>query len=152
MVKRALVQTGLRLESKTIDRLRHGDRGLSDEIRDRIERTFKEDQIDPVTREFRDGLINIAELLRLDFGAEWHNSTRAHQAFAAALVQRLAAYAPPPDQPSAAVEALFDQPETIGQLRERDDRRAHAYQHLEAAQKGKTGKLLRHIKGKGEKS
>ena len=145
----ALVQTGLRLEAEIFDRLRSGGRGLSDEIRDRLERTFKEDAIDPVTRELCAGLLNIAVRLRSDFGSDWHASLWAHKAFVAAIVQRLAEYAPP-ERPSLTVDALFDPPETIGRLRERDDRREHSYSGLEAAQKRRSaGKLsARHIRAK----
>jgi hypothetical protein len=148
MARQARVQTGLRLDGEVIDRLRHSERGLSDEIRDRLERTFKEDAIDAVTRELRDGLTNIAANLALDFGAQWHASPRAHEAFAAAIAQRVAAYAPPPRDGVGASD-LFgpaDPPETIGRLRERDDQRTHGYEHLGSAQKSKTARLLRHIR------
>ena len=88
--REALVQTGLRLEAEILDRLRSGGRSLSDEIRDRLERTFKEDALDPATRELRDGLLNMAAALRPDFEAEWHSSPYAHAAFAEAVMRRLA--------------------------------------------------------------
>lgn len=131
--QQARVQTGLRLEPAMIDRLRQSDRGLSDEIRDRLERTFKEDAIDAVTRELRDGLVNIAERLRADYG-EWHKSPMAYQAFNAAMIQRIAQYEPPPE-PEGAASDLFGRSDTIGRLREHDDRRSHSYPHLETAQR-----------------
>jgi hypothetical protein len=151
--REALVQTGLRLESEILNRLRSGGRGLSDEIRDRLERTFREDAIDPVTRELRDGLLSIAALLRSDFAADWHASPWAYKAFAAAIVQRLAEYEPPARPPSPSVDALFDPPETIGRLRERDDQRAHDYPQLKASKQRKTARLLsaRHLKAKKER-
>jgi hypothetical protein len=149
-----LVQTGLRLEAEILDRLRSGGRGLSDEIRDRLQRTFKEDAIDPVTRELRDGLVSIAARLHLDSGAEWYASPYAHRAFVAAIAQRVDAYAPPPEESSAAVSDLFEPPDTVGRLRERDDRRAQSYPHLEGAQKRhstrRMARAARHMKGKRE--
>jgi hypothetical protein len=134
-----LVQTGLRLEPGILERLRAG-RGISEEVRDRLQRTFAEDELDAVTRELRDGIINIVKLLGHDFGAEWHTSPAAHEALAAALAQRIAAYAPAPGAPvDAAVEMPGDPPDIIGRMRERDDRRAHAYRHLTAALKAKSG-------------
>ncbi len=121
---------------------------IAEEIRRRIDTTIASEAIDPVTRELRDGLLNIAALLRSDFAADWHTSWWAHKAFVAAIIQRLAEYQPPERQ-SAAVNALFDPPETIGRLRERDDRRTHDYPQLKAAQQRKGRRLsARHIKAK----
>jgi hypothetical protein len=132
---RSLVHVGVRVDPAIADRLRASNRGLSDEIRERLERTFKYDEIDPVTRELIEGLINIAALLRLDFWAEWHALPAAHKAFAAAVAQRLSAYAPPPGvqvDPECGIQE--DETEIIGRMRERDERRGHYYPHLHAAQ------------------
>jgi hypothetical protein len=150
---RSSVQIGVRLDPAVADRLRGSERGLSDEIRERLERTFKYDEVDPVTRELVEGLINIATLLRIDFGAEWHAWPRAYEAFAAAVAQRLAGYVPPPGvMADAASEMLSsdDLPETVGRMRERDDRRARVYQHLAAAQKRKTAGFAKHVRTKKE--
>jgi hypothetical protein len=134
-----MVQIGVRLDPAVIDRLRASEHGLSDEIRERLERTFKYDQVDPITRELVEGIINIAALLRLDFETEWHAWPPPFEAFMEAIKQRAAEYAPPldiPGDPGAAIEMLREEsPETIGRMRERDDRRAHAYKHLAEAQK-----------------
>lgn len=136
---RSMVQIGVRLDPAVIDRLRASEHGLSDEIRERLERTFKYDQVDPITRELVEGIINIAALLRLDFETEWHAWPPPFEAFMEAIKQRAAEYAPPldiPGDPGAAIEMLREEsPETIGRMRERDDRRAHAYKHLAEAQK-----------------
>jgi hypothetical protein len=138
--RRSLVHIGVRVDSSIADRLRASERGLSDEIRERLDRTFKYDAVDPVTRELLEGLINIAVLLRVDFGAEWHAWPGVYRAFAAAVAQRLSAYAPGPGMlvdPESAIQE--DELETIGRMRERDDLRAHAYSHLTAAVKAKSG-------------
>lgn len=135
-----LVQTGLRLEPGILRRLRTG-RGISEEIRDRLERTFVEDALDPVTRELRDGVVNIINALRQDYEAEWHTSPAAHEALAAALAQRIANYAPTPGAlVDAVAEMPEDPPDLIGRMRERDDRRAHTYRHLTAVLKAKRSK------------
>jgi hypothetical protein len=132
---RSLVHVGVRVDHAIADRLRASERGLSDEIRERLERTFKYDEVDPVTRELVEGLINIAALLRIDFKAEWHAWLGAYEAFAVAVAQRLSAYAPPSGM-VVDPESGFQEDETkiIGRVRERDDRRAHNYPHLKAAQ------------------
>jgi hypothetical protein len=128
------------LDPEIADRLRASEHGLSEEIRERLERTLKYDKVDPVTRELVEGLINMAALLRVDFRAEWHSWPGAYRAFAEAVAQRLSAYAPGPGMlvdPESAIQE--DELETIGRMRERDDRRAHAYRHLTTALKAKSG-------------
>jgi hypothetical protein len=125
--REALVQTGLRLEADLLKRLRGGGQSLSDEIRDRLNRTFKEDAIDPVTRELRDGLVHIAARLREDYKSEWHESSSAREAFLAAIVQRLQGYSYLAKKGPA--EKLFEpdgSPELIGRIRENDDRHLHS--------------------------
>lgn len=150
--KRPRVQTGLRLDPAILKRLRNSERGLSDEIRDRLERTFKEDALDPVTREVRDQFVLIADLLRQDYGTDWHKSYRAQRALTAAIELVLADYAPSLDSP--AVSALFgpdEPPETIGRMRARDVQRRQSYPHLEAAQKRKHARAFsRAMRGKKE--
>jgi hypothetical protein len=146
----ARVHTGVRLDAKILERLSASDRGVSDQIRERLERTFAEDDLDSVTRELRDGLVRLAARLRSDFGSDWHASPWAHKAFVAAIVQRLAGYAPP-ERPSLAVDALFDPPETIGRLRERDDQRAHDYPQLKALQQREMARLMKRAIAKKER-
>jgi hypothetical protein len=138
--RNTLIQTGLRLEPKILEKLRSG-RGVSEEIRDRLQRAFAEDELNFVTRELRDGIANIAKLLRQDFGTEWHTSRAAHEAFAAALAQRIAAYAPPAEAPIDADSEILGAPDIIGRMRERDDRGLHTsrYRYLTALLKAKSG-------------
>ena len=146
------VHTAVVLSPDVRDKLKQSERGLSEEIRERIERTFKYDEVDPVTRELVEGLINIAALLRIDFGAEWHRWPRAYEAFAAAAAQRLAGYALPQGIVTDTTSEMLtenDLPETVGRMRERDDQRAHVYRHLAAAQKRKTAGF-KHVRTKKE--
>jgi hypothetical protein len=146
------VHTAVVLSAEVRDKLKQSERGLSEEIRERIERTLKYDELDPVTRELVEGLINIAALLRIDFGAEWHRWPRAYEAFATAAAQRLAGYALPPDIVADTTSEMLtenDLPETVGRMRERDDQRAHVYRHLAAAQKRKTAGF-KHVRTKKE--
>jgi hypothetical protein len=141
------VQTGLRLDAPMFEQLRKSRRGVSDEIRHRVQRTFDEDSIDPVTRELRDGLVNLAGLLRLDFGEGWYSLPQAHAAFTAALVQRLARYKPPQLSPAPGGASdrippdVLQEPTIIGKLRETDDLRAHSYTHLAAVQAQRPAKV-----------
>jgi hypothetical protein len=119
------IQTGLRLDSAVIDRLRQSEHGLSDEIRDRLERTFKEDAIDQATRELRDFLVLIAARLRQDYRVEWHASSRAREAFSTAIAQRIEGYAYLANKRPSADEELFaprGSPKVVGSVRESDDR------------------------------
>lgn len=151
-----LKQTGLRLPTEILDRLRSGKLGLSDEIRDRLERTFKEDDSDPVTRELFAGLANIADLLRQDFNVQWHALPEAHEAFVTAVTRRLAAYKPStPDTPvssAVALDLLSVRPETAGVLREADDQRQNDRPHLKALQQRRISRLGQHIRAKQEGS
>jgi hypothetical protein len=150
--REALVQTGLRLEADLLDRLRRGGQSLSDEIRDRLNRTFKEDAIDPVTRELRDGLVHIAAKLREDYGTEWHTSASAHEAFSAAIVQRLQGYRHLANK--GAAEELFEPggpPEVIGRIRESDDQHLHSYPLLNSLARERPPKSRRPVPARFKK-
>jgi hypothetical protein len=126
--RKTLIQTGLRLEADLLGRLRGGGQSLSDEIRDRLNRTFEEDKLDVYTRELRRGLVNIAAKLREDYGAEWYESSRVREAFSVAIVQRIQAYGYLAKEGGA--KELFEphgSPEIIGRIRESDDQHLHSY-------------------------
>jgi hypothetical protein len=135
MAKEARIPTGPRLEPAIIEQLRKDGQSLPNAIRDRLDRTFKEDVVDPVTREIREQLVGLAELVRLDYGTDWHTSPRAHAAFAAGVAQLIADFTP--EFSGGASDLLFwgpdDPPETIGRLRARDEQRRKAYPMLEKA-------------------
>jgi hypothetical protein len=103
---------------------------LAEEIRRRIERTIKEDEMDPVTRELWDGLIHIAAKLREDYKAQWYESSKAREAFSTAMVRRLEGYAYLEKKSPSADERLFapsGPAEDIGRVRETEDRHLHRY-------------------------
>lgn len=130
-----LVLISVRLDHAVVDRLRKGRIRLSHEIRNRLERTFKYEEVDPVTRELVEGLMSMAQLLQTDYGCEWHASRLACGAFVAAIKQRVARYAPAsPVHHGAISDVAWEQPKAVGELRESDDRRAHDYPHLREAE------------------
>jgi hypothetical protein len=120
-----LVQTGLRLDAAMLERLRASKRGLSDEIRERLERTFAEDRIPPITQRMRDEILMLAEKLRADFG-DWYASRRAHAEFVAAVTNLLARYEPLDDPPSDIDEPLG----AVAKTRVRDLLRETPNEHL----------------------
>jgi len=148
------VHTAVVLPPDMLEQLRRSERGVSEEIRRRLALTFEQDAADPITRELHAGLANIATQLKQDFGTEWHTMQRPYEAFVAAVVQRLANYKPPQREEVAATDLLFagpdGPPETIGRLRESDDRRAHPYPHLEVAQRRRSPLRSLHIRAKKE--
>src|SRR5262249_43125831 len=98
---------------------------LAEEIRQRVERTFKEDAAmaaDPITHELTTGIANLADTIRLDLATAWYAHSFSHDAFAAAVAQRLAEYRPLPEPwPTVARDLLGsgfsrpeDSPETVG--------------------------------------
>jgi hypothetical protein len=158
-------QMGVGLPAELRERLEVASAGashsLAEEIRRRVERTFKEDAGDPVTRELIAGILNLAETIRLDLGAAWHTYPAIHEAFAAAIAQRLAGYMPASSPGAeAAIRDLLgaglsqpqDSPETIGRTHERHDQRSHSYEQLQAIQRRKLAALTKHIRKPGGKS
>jgi hypothetical protein len=150
------VQTAVRLPRDMHERLSRSEAGVSEEIRRCVQRAFAVDEIDPVTRELLEGIINLAEIIRVDLGAEWHTSSGNHAAFAAAIAQRLHFYKPPIGVVSekeqttrnllGAEEGLFtedDAPEVIGRTHERYDQRRHKdrYEHLIAAERARMARI-----------
>jgi len=139
-------QTAVRLPIEMYERLRQssGSGGVSEEIRRRLQRSFTEDALDPITRELASGVVNLAADVQRDLGAPWHEYGEFHSVFAAALAERLAAYKPA-RQASGVVELLREMglsgpaasqlpqaPDVLGAMIERTDRRIHSYEHLQA--------------------
>jgi hypothetical protein len=123
---------------------------IASEIRRRVASSYAADAIDPITRELIDGIIRLAESLRVDFGAPWHADASSHAAFGAALAQRVAGYKPAgqvnPHPRVGAVTAMLglakpeDQPDVIGRTHERHDWRSHSYPYIQAAQQARAHK------------
>ena len=88
--KKPRTQTGLRLEPEMFERLRNSPRGLSNEIRDRIERTFREDALDPVTGDLQYAVTWMSDELTRQAGRPWHASRKGREALAAAIETWLA--------------------------------------------------------------
>ena len=82
-----MVQTAIRLPREMHDRLQ-GPGGVSEEIRQRVQRTFEEDAIDPKTRELAADVIWLANKMA-GLGLLWHSDGRAHSALAAAIANWL---------------------------------------------------------------
>jgi hypothetical protein len=136
-------QTGLRLPREMLERLKKDDLSVSEGIRIRLERTFEEDALDPPTRKLAAALIRIAEEVEREVGHQWHSSPVAHEAFTAAIMQRLDALKP--SALTGAAHDLFlksiDDPGTIGRSIERRRRR------VEQANEQTKAELLAKFKG-----
>jgi hypothetical protein len=127
---------------------------IAEEIRRRIDQTISWETVDPVMRELLRGIENLSARLGADFGPKfnWHNDWQAHHAFAFAVRERLTGYEPQPGELGSATSDLGlinpSDLQMIARMRERDDRRAHAYPHLKAAQKHRWSGKLRSKKEK----
>jgi len=149
------VHTAVRLPPEVLEKLRQSERGVSEEIRERIARTLLEDELDPNTRDLLNLARWLAEFLRSDFGGQWwHASPRAHEAFVAGVAELLAHYKPreppvvrgPAGEVRVGVSDLFDAIEpadTVGRLRARDMLRTNPTPHLEALARERSKRGLR---------
>jgi hypothetical protein len=142
-LEKKLGQIPVRLSDELRLRLTHSadarNVSLSQEIRERVERTFeKEDDVDPVTRELQAGIKNIAAIIQDTYGAAWHASSSANEAFHAAILYRITAYAPPPNSEPGPVTDLrlgtAEHPDVVGIVREADDRKTNDYPYLQLSQ------------------
>jgi hypothetical protein len=70
------------------DQLRQSAIGLSEEIRQRVDRTLYEDQFDAQTREFAVDIMHIADMVK-DTGVTWHQNPKAFEAFSIAVAEWL---------------------------------------------------------------
>ena len=86
-------QTSVRLPSALYERLAAaaGERGIGDEIRARLERSFHQDQR---TAELAELLSALATSIERDRGAPWHADPAAYSAFAAGLAALVEAMKP----------------------------------------------------------
>lgn len=151
-----LVQTALRLPTEMLNRLRQSEHGVSEEIRGRLARSLAEDRIDPTTRELANDLIQLAELVRLDVGANWNSDAGAHAAFRSAVIALIDEHKPEGAPVFGAVRDLFgagisksDDPDTLGRALVRHYRRSKP--NPQAVQRSVAGRATR-IAKKEDKS
>jgi hypothetical protein len=120
------VNTSVVLPPWIHERLKNSDRGVSEELRDRVERTLADEGIDERTRLLRDAVVYLADHLSKEMGAAWHSSPKVHQELVAGIARHLERQRPaaePAGQPEPQTSEIFDleePPGTIGRLRERD--------------------------------
>src|SRR5262245_17439496 len=158
------IQTAVRLPRDVHERLKKSPAGVSEEIRQRLERTFAQDALDPVTRELLAAVLRLTGLISLDLGAAWHATPGANEALAAAVADLIAAYKPRGraySRGGAVTNALGltkpeDQPDVIGRTLARHDRRANPSPYIEAAQRArfisKTEAGRRKLRARGQAS
>jgi hypothetical protein len=126
---------------------------LGEEIRRRLAQTFKEDPLDPQTRELLAAIVRLAGLVKLDQAEDWHSSDRPHEVFAAAVRARLIGYKPRKSTAEAVRDLLGagltdrnDPPEAIGRTLERIDARQHSDEHLQAAMRHRMARLTHKVR------
>ena len=95
------------------ERLSKSEVGVSEEIRQRVERTFHEDNFDLQTRELAGAVMWMADQVQRDTNVPWHDNPRAHEALSEAIVTWLGMIRP---AWRGAVSDLFgpDDPQTLG--------------------------------------
>jgi hypothetical protein len=120
------INTSVVLPPWVHERLKSSERGVSEELRDRVQRTLADEGLDERTRLLRDAVVYLAECLGEEMGAAWHSSPRVHQELVAGIMRHLERQRPaaePVGQPEPQTKEIFDleePPGTIGRLRERD--------------------------------
>lgn len=73
-----------------LDQLRQSELGVSEEIRQRLERTFRNDGIDQPTRALMAAIDRFAVLVRLQTNHHWHAHAAAGRVFRRMITARLA--------------------------------------------------------------
>jgi hypothetical protein len=69
--------------------LKHG-HSLAEEIRQRLEKTYDHETADRPTRDLMDAVLNLAMLVRLQTGHDWHGHPAASRVLRYAIMARLA--------------------------------------------------------------
>lgn len=119
----AMVHTAVVLPPDMIERLKQSERGLSEEIRRRLERSLAEDAalaaIDPETQDLIEAVAWMADQLQRDTSVPWHYHQRAHEALSTAFQTYFASLKPPLSEGPPGVTDLFlaylaDDPQTLG--------------------------------------
>src|SRR5262249_28424025 len=80
---------------RAADAQRDSPQGLSAEVRERLERTYYEDlQGDAQTRQLMNAILNLASLVKLQTGHDWHSHAGANRVMRHAITARLARLKP----------------------------------------------------------
>jgi hypothetical protein len=112
------IQTSLRLPRELYERLSQaaGNRGIGEEIRQRLQRSFGDKLTDPKTRKLLSAINFVATSMTLD--GNWHEDLNLFRVFKAALVALLSRFEPPGPSPDARYETFDkdDPPETVGRM------------------------------------
>jgi hypothetical protein len=124
----AMVHTAVVLPPEMIERLKQSDRGLSEEIRNRLSYTLFVDEFDARTRELGPTVMRLADEVRRHTGQPWHGSRQAFEVLEAALQAYLETLKPTNELSS---EVFPDDPPTLGRAIARNH--AHAVAVYEAA-------------------
>jgi hypothetical protein len=101
------IQTAVRLPAEMFERLKQSEAGVSEEIRNRVARTFAEDDAgDAQTRELVADLVTMIADIHALAGSRWHQHPDVHQAVLAAVNAWFEGTPPvmSPDPRSAAVQ------------------------------------------------
>jgi hypothetical protein len=109
------VHTAVVLQPDVLESLRQSPRGVSNEIRHRINRTLYEDGFDQKTRELAADIMEIANELHRQTGVTWHLNRGAHQALVEAVRWWLDSIKPPVDDVGAVSDLFVGDPLTRGQ-------------------------------------
>lgn len=109
------VHTAVVLQPDVLESLRQSPRGVSNEIRHRIDRTLYEDGFDQKTRELAADIMEIAGELQRQTGVTWHLNRSAHQALVEAVRWWLDSIKPPMNDVATASDLFVGDPLTRGQ-------------------------------------
>jgi hypothetical protein len=103
------VRIGLWISSETLARLKKSPHGVSEEIRRRLEESYKRDSVDQRTRELEDAITALAGLVEYDTGVAWHAHPEPHAVFVEAVSKLLAYATSPIDMPQGAESKALEE-------------------------------------------
>jgi hypothetical protein len=83
-------------------------RSVAEEIRSRVEASFAQEAVDKPTRDFLEGVPEMAVATELEMGSAWHKHAGAHYAFGQVILTRLERFRPkgPIEMPAQADRPL----------------------------------------------
>jgi hypothetical protein len=115
-----MVHTAVVLPADVIERLKRSERGLSEEIRNRLVYTLFVDEFDARTRELALAVMRLADDVRGHTGQPWYGGRQPFEVLETALQTYLATLKPVNELPSA---DFRDDPATLGRAIARNDAR-----------------------------